>query len=138
MRMEIHRYLQALLEQSHQFRRTSRRYQATHILQGDHISAQRLQLKGLVQEILIRKNRLMQRPPMQSGFYSFYRGMVRIYRITDGTVGLSSKFLHITDRGSHVVHVVQSIENTHDIDTGTNRVPAKTFYNLVGIRIITE
>ena len=48
MRMEIHRYFQALLEQSHQFRRTSRRYQTTHILQGDHICAQRLQLKGLV------------------------------------------------------------------------------------------
>ena len=48
MRMKIYRYFQALLEQSHQFRRTSRRYQTTHILQGDHICAQRLQLKGLV------------------------------------------------------------------------------------------
>ena len=80
----------------------------------------------------------MQGPSMQGGFYTFYRRMVRIYRITDGTVGLSPEFLHITDRGFHVIHVVQSIENTHDIDTGTNRVPAKAFYNLVGIRIITE
>ena len=80
----------------------------------------------------------MQGPSMQGGFYTFYRGMVRIYRITDGTVGLSPEFLYITDRGFHVIHVVQSIENTHDIDTGTNRVPAKAFYNLVGIRIITE
>ena len=80
----------------------------------------------------------MQRAAMQGGFYPFQSGMVWIDGIADGTIGHSSITIGIFDSRLHIVDIVHSIEDTHNINARLDSVTAKTFDDIVRIRIVAE
>ena len=61
MGMKIHRNFEMFFEQTHHFGASSRRDQAAHVFNRDHVGSQCHHLKRLIQKIFVCENRLMQR-----------------------------------------------------------------------------
>ena len=80
----------------------------------------------------------MQQMPVQGGYNSLNRRMKRIDRVTDGAISHSSEAFNIFDRRFYILHIIQRIEYAHDIQSGFYRVAAKTFNNLIRIRIVAK
>ena len=136
--MEIYRHIySALLHLADERGHPCRRNQSAHILDGYHVGAERHHLTGLIDEIFIGEDRfrvLFAFEPV----YQTERRILRVHRIADGTVGYAAVFLHILYRGFDIVHIVQRIEYTHDIEARFDGIPAETLYDFVRIGGIAE
>ena len=64
--------------------------------------------------------------------------MVRIDRVTDGTISHSSEAFYIFDCRFYILHIIQRIKYAHDIQSRFYWIVAKAFNNLIGIRIVTK
>ena len=118
MCMKIYRNFEMLFKQTNHFGASSRRNQAAHIFNRDHIGPQSLHLKRFIQEIFICKNRLMQRMSMQSCNNPLNSRVVRVDRVTDGTISRPSETFYIFDCRFYILHIIQRIEYAHDIQSG--------------------
>ncbi|MPN52848.1 hypothetical protein SDC9_200511 [bioreactor metagenome] len=61
----------------------------------------------------------------------------RIHRITNGTIGHPSLFFDGYYTRLDIIHIIQSIKNTHDIQSRSNGILKESVDNLIGIRSIT-
>ena len=137
VRVEVDRHIDILLEQLYQTADALGRNQTRHILDGDHVGTQSRHLLGLVEEILIREDRLRRTLSEQTLKERGLR-ILRVDRITYGAVGDAAVLLHILDRRLDVVHVVQRIEDTHDAESALDGITAEAVDDLVRIGRISE
>lgn len=138
VRMEIHRHFKIMFEQAYQPGHPFGRNQAAHILDRDHVGAERLHLPGFIQEIGVGKNFARQLLALEQRRKPLAHRKVRVDRIANRTIGQSTVFLYIFDGRFDVLHIVQRIEDTHDAETGFDRIAAKSFDNFIGIGAVPE
>ena len=135
--MEIDRNVDVLLEQLDQRSDAARRNQTRHVLDRNHVGAQRGHLLGLVEEIGVGEDLLMAFFAHELGEETGF-GIFRIDRIANRAVGDAAVLLDVLDRRFDVVHVVQGVENTHDAQPALDRVAAEAVDHVVGIGSVAE
>ena len=130
--VEVERQIDVLLKQLHQRAHALRRYQARHVLDGDHVAAQRGHLLRLVEEILVGEYRsgvpLALEPVEQRQL-----GIFGVDGVAHRTVGNAAILLHIFHSRLHIVHIVERVENAHNAQAALNSVAAEAVDNLVGV-----
>ncbi len=147
VRMEVNGYVKFFFKERNQPRNARGRYQSTHILYGNHVGAQSQHFLRLVQKIFVCKNWrmhgflffLLGKQVEQPALFTLLRRLVvilRVYGITNGAIRHSSIFLDGGHTRFNIVHIVQSIKNTHDIQTRGNGIPEEAINNLIGIRSV--
>ena len=107
--MEIDRNVDVLLEQLDQRGDAARRNQTRHVLDRNHVGAQRGHLLGLVEEIGVGEDLLVALPAHELGEETGF-GVFRIDRIANRAVGDAAVLLDVLDRRFDVVHVVQGVD----------------------------
>ena len=135
--MEIDRNRKFLLQQPDQRSDPTRRNQARHVLDRNHIGAERSHLFGLIDKIGVGEDGLRLLPAHQAGQEPGF-GIFGVDRIAHGAIGDAAVLLHVFDRRFHIVHVVQRIEDTHDAQTALDGVAAEPVDDLIGIGGVSE
>ena len=135
--MEVNGDVQVLLEEFDQTADPVGRDQTRHVLDGDHVGTEGLHLFGFSEEVFVGKYRFRFLLAHQFGEESRF-GVFRIDRITYGAVSHTTVLFDVFDRRLDVVHVVQGIEDTHDIQAAFDGVPTESVDDLVRIGRISE
>ena len=136
--MQIYRDLDRFFKSRNKFRAHCRIDKTSHILDRDHVGASLFKFNCLVYKIIDREKVVGQFFAAEHSFDLVFRREFRIDRVADAAVGHSAVFLDVFYRRAHVIDIVQSIEDTHDVDTRLYRVAVETFDNVFRIRIVAE
>ena len=130
---DVHGFLQLLDKSADALRRNKSR----HILDCYHVGSQCGYLLRLVHEIFVGEYRSRILLAFQTVEQTEFR-VFRVYRVADCAVGDTAVLLHVFDCGFHVVHVVQTVENTHDSESALDGVAAETLDDFIGVRSVAE
>ena len=137
MGVEIHGHRHILLEQLYEFIDARGRNQTTHILDGNHIGTQRSHLFGFIHKVVVGEHGLGVFLATQT-VQQRELGILGVDGVAHRAVGDTAILLNVLDGRFDVVHVVQSVEDTHNAKTRFNRVAAEAFDDFVGVGRITK
>ena len=126
MGVEIHRHFQGSLELGHEGVDARRAYQAGHILESDHLGAERLHLLGFFYKIFVGKDLFI------------FRSAFRIDSVADCCVSYAAELIDHADGALDVVDIIESVEDTHHVETVLYSLGIETFQHAVGIRHVSE
>ena len=113
------------------------RNQTTHILDGDHICAESCELFSFAYEVVVGEyglGILLTFEFVEEGEL----GIFGVYGVADSAVGDAAIFFDIFDGRLHVVHVVESVEDTHNAETAFDSVAREAFDYVVAVGCVAE
>ena len=139
MGMKIDRHFQSLFQFRHQRSDSRRIHQSGHIFESNHLCTQLFKTECFFHKIFIGKDRFRQFFTEQR-LYSIHKryGIMRIYRVTYGSIGNRPDSIYLFHRRFYIVQIVECIEYTHDTQPVCHGLAIKSVENRIGIRRIPE